>query len=83
LIINLHIVFIQIKGNLKTVNFTASFDYSINSCGGVINGQKITITSPNYPKNYQQNTKCAWLVKLPEGAPVHVSFGAVVMIVFS
>lgn len=55
------------------INFTAKFDYSINSCGGVIYGQKITITSPNYPKNDQQNTNCAWSLKLLDGEPVNVS----------
>lgn len=38
-----------------------------------MNGQEIEITSPNYPKNYQQNTNCAWLVNLPEGENVNVS----------
>lgn len=61
------------KSDSKMVNFTAKFDYSINLCGGVIYGQKITITSSNYPNNYQQNTNCAWALKLLDGEPVNVS----------
>jgi len=59
--------------NLRRINFTAIIEYNVNSCGGVMNGQKITITSTNYPKNYGQNLKCAWYLKLPEGNNVDVS----------
>jgi len=59
--------------NLKKINYTGIIDYNVNSCGGVINGQKITITSTNYPKNFGQNLKCAWNLKLPEGNNVDVS----------
>lgn len=58
----------------KIINFNATIDYSINPCGGIINVQNIvTIASPNYPKNYQNSTNCAWLIKLPEGGNVKVS----------
>lgn len=56
----------QVKSNSKTVNLTATIDYFVNPCGGVINGEVVTITSPNYPESYQQNTRCAWLVELPD-----------------
>jgi len=42
-------------------------------CGGVLYGQTITITSPNYPNNYKQNTNCAWSLILSEGENVNVS----------
>ncbi|XP_022177373.1 cubilin-like [Myzus persicae] len=58
----------------KLVNFTASLNYYINMCGGVLNGQTITITSPNYPNNYKQNTNCAWSVVLPDGENVYIRF---------
>lgn len=67
----------QVKANKNIINFTANFDYFINSCGGVREGQKIEITSPNYPNNYQQNTNCAWLIKLPEDENVNVSIKTV------
>lgn len=50
----------------------ATFDYFVNSCGGIISGQKVTITSPNYPESYQQNTKCAWFIELPDTESVLV-----------
>lgn len=45
--------------------------YGINPCGGVIEGQIITITSLNYLKSLP-NTNCAWLLKLTEGENVIV-----------
>lgn len=63
----------QARASRKDINFTANFDYFINSCGGVLRGQKITITSPNYPKNYQQITNCAWSLRLLDGETVNVS----------
>ncbi|VVC39264.1 EGF-like, conserved site,EGF-like calcium-binding domain,CUB domain,EGF domain,EGF-like calcium- [Cinara cedri] len=53
-----------VKSNSKITNLTATFEYFVNSCGGKIRGEKVTITSPNYPENYQQTTKCAWFVEL-------------------
>lgn len=63
----------QVLTDLSIINFTATIDYNVNSCGGVMNGQKITITSTNYPENYGQNLKCAWYLKLPEGNNIDVS----------
>jgi len=67
------VLFYKIRGNSKSANYTATIDYFINSCGGVIDGQKITITSPNYPKYYQKITNCAWALNLPEEGTVKVS----------
>lgn len=61
------------KANSKTVNMVATLDYYVNSCGGIISGRKITISSPNYPNNYEQTTNCAWLAKLSEDDNVNVS----------
>lgn len=61
------------KTNANYINYTGTLDYSINPCGGVITGQKITITSPNYPNNFQQTTKCAWSLRLHEENQVNVS----------
>lgn len=32
-------------------------------CGGIFSTLKGTITSPNYPKNYDSNTFCQWLLR--------------------
>lgn len=61
------------SSNSKLIKFTATIDYFVNTCGGILNGRKITITSPNYPKNYQQLTNCAWLVVLPEDGNINVN----------
>ncbi|VVC39263.1 EGF-like, conserved site,EGF-like calcium-binding domain,CUB domain,EGF domain,EGF-like calcium- [Cinara cedri] len=65
---------ITVKSDPRLVNFTATFDYFINSCGGQLYGQKITITSPNYPHNYRQNNICAWLANLPENENIIIRF---------
>lgn len=62
------------RANLENQNFTATFDYFINPCGGMIRGTtRTTVISPNYPKNYQQHTNCAWSVIYPEGQMINVS----------
>jgi len=66
-------LFNKVRGNSKSANYTATIDYFVNSCGGVIGGQKITITSPDYPKSYQKNTNCVWVVNLSEEGNVNVS----------
>lgn len=66
-------LFNKVRGNSKSANYTATIDYFVNSCGGVIGGQKITITSPNYPKYYQKNTNCVWALNLPGEGTVKVS----------
>ncbi|KAL5234243.1 hypothetical protein ACI65C_001653 [Semiaphis heraclei] len=63
-----------VHADKKLVNFTASLNYYINMCGGVLQGQTITITSPNYPNNYNQNRNCAWSVVLPDGENVYIRF---------
>ncbi|XP_050435751.1 cubilin [Adelges cooleyi] len=63
-----------VKGNTKYINYTATLNYTVSKCGGMFEGQKLTITSPNYPQNFAPNTNCAWSVKLPEGQNVNIRF---------
>lgn len=64
--------------NTNTINFTGTLDYMLYPCGGVIIDKSITITSPNYPKSYQQTTNCAWFLKLPTEKHVNVSCNVLV-----
>ncbi|XP_048237900.1 cubilin-like isoform X1 [Haliotis rufescens] len=41
--------------------------YEIATCGGRINGANGTITSPNYPQNYDANLDCEWYIFAPDG----------------
>uniref|UniRef100_A0A2H8TEF1 Cubilin n=1 Tax=Melanaphis sacchari TaxID=742174 RepID=A0A2H8TEF1_9HEMI len=65
---------LMLHSNQKTINYTANLNYYVNMCGGVLYGQTVTITSPNYPNNYKQITNCAWLIVLPEGENVNIHF---------
>ena len=45
-------------------------------CGGTIQANAGTITSPGYPNNYPANTNCSWLVVVATGRTVSVQFDA-------
>ncbi|XP_050535178.1 cubilin [Daktulosphaira vitifoliae] len=65
---------LKIKGNVKKINYTATLNYSLNKCGGIIKGQKVVITSSNYPKNYPTNSNCVWEIHLPNSELFNVHF---------
>ncbi|KAK3088233.1 hypothetical protein FSP39_016454 [Pinctada imbricata] len=44
-------------------------------CGGIIDlvsGERRTITTPNYPSNYDVNAVCNWLIRAPTGMKVQM-----------
>ncbi|VDN19242.1 unnamed protein product, partial [Gongylonema pulchrum] len=43
-------------------------------CGGHIIGEKGTIQSPRYPESYSPNSECKWVVFVPEGYQVALTF---------
>lgn len=44
-----------------------------SECGGEINVARGVITSPNYPQNYNDNSRCTWTISDNEGSQVQVS----------
>lgn len=42
-------------------------DYQFNSSKGVL-------TTPNFPKNYNHNSLCKWLISVPKGKAVKITF---------
>ncbi|XP_035662897.1 protein SpAN-like isoform X1 [Branchiostoma floridae] len=45
-----------------------------SGCGGVLQGDRGTFTSPNFPSNYDDNTQCDWLIKGERGSTVQLEF---------
>ena len=50
-----------------------NMSYSISPCGGIVEGPEATIASPNYPRNYPDNTRCVWLLKFTKGSQIEVT----------
>ncbi|XP_044726579.1 cubilin-like [Chrysoperla carnea] len=73
------------SGNLMYVKFTsdASFQgkgFNITykkvpiRCGGLFTANEGVITSRNYPKNYDNNDDCYWLISLPKTYLIRLAF---------
>lgn len=52
--------------NLRDVNFDAYYTSSRSSCGGKIQTRSGTITSTNYPQNYDNKLDCLWYIFVPK-----------------
>ncbi|NXG41986.1 CUBN protein, partial [Psilopogon haemacephalus] len=50
--------------------------YSFEACGGVQSGEGGVISSPNYPKPYNNLNHCSWLLEAPEGETITLTFTA-------
>ncbi|KAL3882290.1 hypothetical protein ACJMK2_028652, partial [Sinanodonta woodiana] len=54
------------------------FYYPIDyECGGIYSvssGNPVTVTSPNYPLNYDNAKRCTWVVKGPTGTKLRLNF---------
>ncbi|XP_078582053.1 cubilin-like isoform X2 [Branchiostoma floridae x Branchiostoma japonicum] len=67
-------VWIQFVSDFSIVHPGFSLTYSFSTCGGVLDGTSGTITSPNYPNNYDHNDFCTWLIRAPEGQTISITF---------
>ncbi|KAF4532436.1 hypothetical protein B566_EDAN014438 [Ephemera danica] len=56
----------------KKVQFTLS--YKVNTCGGVLEGPEVEITSPNFPQEYNASMDCAWSLQYPQGQSILIKF---------
>ncbi|CAI9722917.1 1 isoform X1 [Octopus vulgaris] len=57
----------------KGDGFTAKYEAI---CGGVIHKDKGILTSPNSPDDYRPNQECVWIIIVPEGYLVGLTFQA-------
>ncbi|XP_006766106.1 PREDICTED: cubilin, partial [Myotis davidii] len=49
-------------------------EYFFTDCGGIQTGESGVIASPNYPASYDSLTHCAWLLEVPEGDTITLTF---------
>ncbi|XP_078685526.1 bone morphogenetic protein 1-like [Branchiostoma floridae x Branchiostoma belcheri] len=48
---------------------------SVTGCGGNLTASSGgPVTSPNYPDNYGNNENCEWLITVPEGSIIRLTF---------
>ncbi|KAL7058404.1 hypothetical protein AAHC03_017265 [Spirometra sp. Aus1] len=71
------------RENKMTVRFVSDFTqqyrgfaarFEKTNCGGHLKANEGTFTSPGYPNNYPPNSKCTWLIEVPLGFSVILSF---------
>ncbi|XP_061169172.1 blastula protease 10-like [Saccostrea echinata] len=58
------------------IGSTCNTVQSSSGCGGIItlsSGVEQTITSPNYPNNYDTGVDCVWLIKAPSNEHVQLT----------
>ena len=46
--------------------------YSVSPCGGVLQGPRAVVTSPNFPANYPANVHCVWLLTFSPGSQIEL-----------
>ena len=69
-------LFIKFKCNFSVVFFAVDDGTnpteppSTGGCGGTINAETGSITSPNYPGEYPASAECSWTISIPEGSIV-------------
>ncbi|KAM9307657.1 cubilin [Gastrophryne carolinensis] len=72
-------------GNMVTVRFktdsssngkgfNATWSEVPGGCGGIFQSPSGEIHSPNYPRPYDDNTECSWLIRVSSGHRVLLSF---------
>lgn len=49
-------------------------EWQIVGCGGIFTHPTGTFQSPNYPNHYPPSTTCDWIIKVPYGNSIAVSF---------
>ncbi|KAM8967664.1 cubilin [Pelodytes ibericus] len=54
--------------------FSASFRSVIEGCGNTLTAPEGTITSPRYPEVYPHGVTCVWLISVPPGNIIRLSF---------
>ncbi|XP_069787318.1 cubilin [Narcine bancroftii] len=58
--------------SVQDLGFVA--EYSFTECGGVQTGENGFLSSPNFPSPYNPLIHCAWMLEVPEGYTITLSF---------
>lgn len=62
------------RSNLRGAYFTSSFRSPKAACGGRMESLSGFIYSKNYPKNYDNNLDCTWLISVPFHHRIELNF---------
>ena len=49
-------------------------DSGIPGCGGLLTAPAGEFTSPQHPQTYEHNLDCQWVVRVPRGDRVKITF---------
>lgn len=52
------------------------FHAAAQGCGGLLSGEEGEFSSPGYPEPYRQNGYCIWIITVPSGNKLELSFDA-------
>ena len=50
--------------------------FSVRGCPSSLSGSSGSFSSPNYPRDYDNNLRCSWGITVPSGYLVKVTFGS-------
>ncbi|KAL3836256.1 hypothetical protein ACJMK2_021695 [Sinanodonta woodiana] len=67
-------MWIRFKSDTSVVDRGFFLIYNFTACGGTLTNPFGTISSPNYPNNYDHNDACSWLIMAPEGTQIRIDF---------
>ncbi|CAH2083519.1 unnamed protein product [Euphydryas editha] len=62
------------RSSLRNIYFDSHFNSLNKGCGSEINAPSGLIQSKNYPKNYENNLDCMWLISVPKGHRIELNF---------
>ncbi|XP_036315022.1 cubilin [Pipistrellus kuhlii] len=67
-------VWIHFVTNDRVEHIGFHAEYFFTDCGGIQIGESGVIASPNYPDLYDNLTHCAWLLEVPQGDTITLTF---------
>ncbi|XP_036131390.1 cubilin [Molossus molossus] len=67
-------VWIHFVTNERVEHIGFHAEYFFTDCGGLQTGESGVIASPNYPASYDSLTHCAWLLEVPQGHTITLTF---------
>lgn len=67
-------IIFKTDNNKEAKGFKLTYDTALSGCGGLINSPSGSISSPNYPHNYNHNAECDYLIYVAKGSTIDLNF---------
>ncbi|RUS68946.1 hypothetical protein EGW08_023293, partial [Elysia chlorotica] len=69
-------MFVESNSNVTASGFRAEWAVCENEqcCGGALSGDNGKFTSPDYPHNYTDGTRCVWSISVEPGKVIRLKF---------